>query len=107
MGFLVNTVSIFVVAFAIIFTVYVNYPEPPLSPLLYQWQSSGQHMDFKGYRVFYKDEVTAGANDITVLLLHGFPTSSFDWYKILPDLRRNVRRVIAPDLLGFGLSDKP
>ncbi|CAG2161769.1 unnamed protein product [Oppiella nova] len=108
MGFLVNTLSILVVILAILFTVFVNYPEPPLSPLLYQWQSSGHYFHFKGYQVFYKDELSeSAANDITVLSLHGFPTSSFDWYKILPDMRRNVRRFIAPDFLGFGLSDKP
>lgn len=41
-----------------------------------------------------------------VVLLHGIPTSSFLWRKVLPILGRE-RRVIAPDLLGFGRSDKP
>ena len=41
----------------------------------------------------------------TLLLLHGFPTSSYDWRLVLPELRARFR-VVAPDLLGFGASDK-
>jgi haloalkane dehalogenase len=39
-----------------------------------------------------------------ILLLHGEPTSSFLWRKIIPQL---PGRVVAPDLIGFGRSDKP
>jgi haloalkane dehalogenase len=42
-----------------------------------------------------------------VLLLHGNPTWSFLWRKVLHDLRGKGLRLIAPDLFGFGLSDKP
>jgi 2-hydroxymuconate-semialdehyde hydrolase len=41
-----------------------------------------------------------------VLLLHGFPTSSFLWRREAWLLAQRMR-VIAPDLLGYGLSDKP
>ena len=41
-----------------------------------------------------------------VLVLHGFPTSSHDWHRVLDRFARR-RRVVLPDLLGFGLSDKP
>lgn len=41
-----------------------------------------------------------------VVLLHGIPTSSFLWRKVLSVLARDAR-AIAPDLLGFGFSDKP
>ncbi|UJR86067.1 alpha/beta fold hydrolase [Sandaracinus amylolyticus] len=41
-----------------------------------------------------------------VLLLHGWPTSSFLWREVIPPLARH-RRVIALDLPGFGRSDKP
>jgi haloalkane dehalogenase len=51
-------------------------------------------------RLHYVDE---GKGD-PVLLLHGEPTSSFLWRKIIPQL---PGRVIAPDLIGFGRSDKP
>jgi pimeloyl-ACP methyl ester carboxylesterase len=41
-----------------------------------------------------------------VVLLHGFPTSSFLWRDLLPVLSAGMR-VVAPDLLGFGESEKP
>src|SRR5688500_7200989 len=41
-----------------------------------------------------------------VLLLHGWPTSSFLWRNVMPPIAR-VNRVVALDLPGFGGSDKP
>jgi haloalkane dehalogenase len=41
-----------------------------------------------------------------VLLLHGWPTSSFLWRNVMPAIARE-RRVLALDLPGFGASDKP
>jgi len=41
-----------------------------------------------------------------VVLLHGFPTSSYLWRREIP-LMASRMRVIAPDLLGYGASDKP
>jgi soluble epoxide hydrolase/lipid-phosphate phosphatase len=43
----------------------------------------------------------------TFLLLHGFPSSSFDWRRVIPLLTEDGYGVIAPDLLGFGDTDKP
>lgn len=42
-----------------------------------------------------------------LLLIHGFPTASWDWSRIWPGLVASGRRVIALDMLGFGWSDKP
>ncbi len=41
-----------------------------------------------------------------ILLIHGFPSASWDWHKIWPALQSRYR-LVAFDLLGFGLSDKP
>jgi haloalkane dehalogenase len=41
-----------------------------------------------------------------VVLLHGWPTSSYLWRDVMPAIARS-NRVIAPDLPGFGASDKP
>src|ERR1700731_4569379 len=65
-------------------------------------RGAGSFIDVKGKRVFYRK---AGAGD-PILLLHGFPTSSYDWRKILPQLSRSGL-AIAPDLYGFGYSDLP
>ena len=48
-----------------------------------------------------------GSGDDAVVLLHGFPDSSYMWRKQIPVLVEAGYRVIAPDLRGFGQSDKP
>ena len=63
------------------------------------------YVDVAGYRVHYLDE---GPRDgQIVLLLHGEPTWSFLYRKMIPVLTAAGHRVIAPDLIGFGRSDKP
>jgi pimeloyl-ACP methyl ester carboxylesterase len=58
----------------------------------------------QGQRLFYRE---AGPADAPVIvLLHGFPASSFMFRDLIPPLARQYH-VIAPDLLGFGLSDAP
>ncbi len=42
-----------------------------------------------------------------ILLVHGVPTSSYLYRKVIPKLIKSGYRVIAPDLLGYGASDKP
>ena len=41
-----------------------------------------------------------------VLLLHGFPTSAYDWRGVI-DRLEDEYRCVAPDFIGYGLSDKP
>lgn len=57
-------------------------------------------------RVHFVDEGNPEAAE-TVLLLHGEPSWSFLYRKMIPVLRDAGFRVIAPDLVGFGRSDKP
>nr|WP_024448953.1 alpha/beta hydrolase [Mycolicibacterium iranicum] len=58
----------------------------------------------RGRQVFYRE---AGPLDApVVVLLHGFPTSSFMFRNLIPALADRYR-VIAPDYLGFGYSDAP
>ena len=66
------------------------------------WRAQGRMESFRGHDIhtFYRD----GEGPLLVLL-HGFPTSSFDWREFLKvDTKRSV---LAFDFLGFGLSDKP
>jgi pimeloyl-ACP methyl ester carboxylesterase len=57
-----------------------------------------------GLNIFYRE---AGTKDApVVLLLHGYPTSSFMYRNLIPILAEKYR-VIAPDLPGFGFSDAP
>jgi haloalkane dehalogenase len=64
---------------------------------------TAHHLDHEGLRMHYVDE----GEDLPVLLLHGEPTWSFLWRRIVPRLVASGRRAVAPDLLGFGRSDKP
>ncbi|KAL2308868.1 hypothetical protein Nmel_005038 [Mimus melanotis] len=87
--------------------VYLHIPPPQLSPALRSWKSSGSFFTYKDLNIFYRDSSGAlGSSDI-VVLLHGFPTSSYDWSKIWEGLTQRFHRVIALDFLGFGFSDKP
>lgn len=67
-----------------------------------QWQAAGERFEFDGHSIFAH---SSGAGD-ALLLIHGFPTSSFDWALLWPELS-NKFAVHCIDMLGFGLSDKP
>jgi haloalkane dehalogenase len=56
-------------------------------------------------RVHYVDEKSTDAE--VVLLLHGEPSWSFLYRKMIPVMTDAGLRVVAPDLVGFGRSDKP
>jgi pimeloyl-ACP methyl ester carboxylesterase len=66
------------------------------------WRSRGASETFRGHRihVFRQD-----GEGVPVVLLHGFPSSSYDWKALLDEVPD--RPVLAFDFLGFGLSDKP
>ena len=63
------------------------------------------YAELLGYRVHYLDE--GPRNGRPVLLLHGEPTWSYLYRTMIPVLSAAGFRVIAPDLVGFGRSDKP
>ena len=63
------------------------------------------YIEVDGLRMHYVDE---GPRDgAIVLLLHGEPSWSYLYRKMIPILTTAGYRVIAPDLIGFGRSDKP
>lgn len=59
-----------------------------------------------GLRMHYLDEGPRGAKR-TFLCLHGNPAWSYLYRKMIPVFQQSGSRVIAPDLIGFGKSDKP
>jgi pimeloyl-ACP methyl ester carboxylesterase len=72
--------------------------EPEMTSVHHRYATIG------GQRLFYREAGPAGAP--TLVLLHGFPTSSFMFRDLIPQLADRYH-VIAPDHLGFGLSDAP
>ncbi|WP_444944194.1 alpha/beta fold hydrolase [Microbulbifer sp. ZKSA006] len=71
-----------------------------------QWLTKGDIFEYQGHQLFYVDSDPNCRQKPTLFLIHGFPTSSYDWQKIWPLLTEHFR-CIAMDMLGFGYSDKP
>jgi pimeloyl-ACP methyl ester carboxylesterase len=68
------------------------------------WREAGQAWTFRGHSIFTRAAGREGAP--VLLLIHGFPTASWDWEALFPPLARDYR-VLAADMMGFGFSDKP
>jgi pimeloyl-ACP methyl ester carboxylesterase len=66
------------------------------------WRERGRDEEFRGRRIHLFGR---GGRGPLLLFLHGFPSSSYDWRRLL-DLETE-HMVLAPDFLGFGLSEKP
>lgn len=72
-----------------------------------RWEASGQPIDVGGERVWCAHlRATGDGGEPPLLALHGFPTCSYDWQRVLPALRA-ARDVVVVDVPGFGLSAKP
>jgi len=69
---------------------------------LEQWQQAGKWFSYGGHAIFSR---MAGQGE-PLILLHGFPTSSWDWNRLWPMLAQH-HQVLTLDMLGFGFSDKP
>lgn len=70
------------------------------------WRAEGALHDLLGRELFVMDSAPADTSRPTVLLIHGFPTAGWDWHAIWDQLGERYR-LVAPDMLGFGFSEKP
>lgn len=79
---------------------------PILRPMLTlsEWRGLGSRRQVRNRKLFVIDTGPA-ADAAPLVLIHGYPTSAWDFAPLLPSL--TGRRVIAFDLLGYGLSEKP
>jgi pimeloyl-ACP methyl ester carboxylesterase len=66
------------------------------------WMSSGQIVEVDDTHVWYRTEGRSGP---WLVCFHGFPTSSWDWHRLLPLLKPHYR-VLVFDFPGYGLSEK-
>lgn len=80
---------------------FENLPDYPFAPNYVEGLPG-----FEPVRVHYVDEGPGDAESV-YLCLHGHPTWSFLFRRMIPIFTRHGHRVVAPDLPGFGKSDKP
>lgn len=87
---------------------YVRTPEERFAGLD-DYPYEPRYADVDGLRMAYVMAEPDGAGDdvATVLLLHGEPTWGYLYRKMIPPLVGGGCRVLVPDLIGFGRSDKP
>ena len=68
------------------------------SPRLQEWREGGDMRQLAGHEVFVRTAVTPGRPPL--LLIHGYPTASYDWIRVWPLLAER-HSLYALDLLGF------
>lgn len=74
------------------------------SSRLDEWTKAGEVRSLAGHRIFVRTAARSGLPPL--LLIHGYPTSSYDWHRVWPRLAAG-HSLYACDMLGFGLSAKP
>ena len=78
-------------------------PSPLPDWIRARWPYAPRYARVNGWRMHYID---VGEGE-PVVLLHGNPTWGYLWREVIPPLLAAGRRVIVPDMVGFGLSEKP
>lgn len=81
-----------------------------MSPQLTSWKASGEYISYGPFqhKLFVKQLGNPDASaDKTLLLIHGFPESSYSYHAVVEGLSELFDRIILFDMLGYGLSDKP
>ncbi len=68
------------------------------------WEQGGATIRLLGRRIFTRTAIVGDRKPL--LLIHGYPTSSYDWHKLWEPLAERYS-LYALDMLGFGLSEKP
>ena len=77
---------------------------------LQSWKSSGHFIPYGPFehQLFVKEiGKTEASADKTLLLIHGFPESSYSYHSVVDGLMKRFDRIILFDMLGYGFSDKP
>lgn len=81
-----------------------------MSPQLTNWKASGEYISYGPFKhqLFVKQFGDTNASpDKTLLLIHGFPESSYSYHGIVEGMLKTFDRIVLFDMLGYGLSDKP
>jgi len=73
---------------------------------LQKWVKEGSCQEINGRDIFVYAAGKAAVEGDGVLIVHGYPGSTWDWSAVVPDVA-NKTKVVVIDMLGFGQSDKP
>jgi len=76
-----------------------------LEPVAREWQQRGRLEDLGGLDCFVVD-VAGPGDDVPIVWLHGFPSSSLDWRQVIDGFPESRRHLLI-DFPGFGFSAKP
>jgi pimeloyl-ACP methyl ester carboxylesterase len=78
----------------------------PLPEVIQVWRDGGTFARADGVELFYRLGESGNGQLPWLVCFHGFPTSSWDWHRLLPWLEKS-HRVLLFDFPGYGLSEKP
>jgi pimeloyl-ACP methyl ester carboxylesterase len=78
----------------------------PIPQTVKDWVSEGKFIKFEGLDVFVHSSGRAPVAGDGVLVVHGWPGSSWDFANVVPPVAKKTKIVVA-DMIGFGQSDKP
>jgi pimeloyl-ACP methyl ester carboxylesterase len=93
------------IAFILLFGLTIQAQSAELQGLE-EWIDQGRMVKANGYNIFLVTAGEAKTKGHGVLIVHGFPGSSWDWSGVVPEVAKRTR-VVIPDMVGFGRSDKP
>ena len=78
----------------------------PVPQTLKDWVSEGKFMKFEGLDIFVHSSGRAPIKGHGVLIVHGYPGSSWDFANVVRPVAKKTK-IVVPDMIGFGQSDTP
>jgi pimeloyl-ACP methyl ester carboxylesterase len=99
-------VYMFVCAVTTLGITHATLAKNPYPETVKKWVAAGKYMKFEGLDVFVHSSGKAPVDGHGVLVVHGFPGSSWDFANVVPPVAKKTK-IVVPDMLGFGQSAKP
>ena len=78
----------------------------PLPESVQKWVDEGEYMKWNGHKIFVHTSGTAPVKGEGVLVVHGYPGSSWDFSNVVSKVEKKTK-IVVPDMVGFGQSDTP
>ena len=98
--------AVLAVLAALVVAPVASAKEQPYPESLQKWVDGGKYIKHRGLDVFVHSSGKAPVDGHGVLIVHGYPGSSWDFSTVVPPVAKKTK-VVVPDMLGHGQSDKP